>query len=62
MLSIDESCTVEVSSTAEEECRVRESTEMSTVDNIINQSNSTGIVVGVVVLLVVVITTVVLVN
>ena len=62
MLSIDESCTVEVSSTAEEECRARESTEMSTVDNTTNQSNSTGIVVGVVVLLVVVITTVVLVN
>ena len=48
ILSIDESCTVEVSSTAEEECRARESTVISMVDNTLtNQSNSTVIVVGV---------------
>ena len=46
---------MEVSSTAEEECRARESTVISTVDNTLtNQFNSTVIVVGVVVLLVVV--------
>ena len=67
ILSIDESCTVEVSSTSEEECRARESTTgptvttgsmgstvMTTVDDTLtNQSNSTVIVVCVVVLLVV---------
>ena len=54
ILSIDKSCTVEVSSTTEEECRARESTVISTVDNTLtNQFNSTVIVVGVVVLLVV---------
>ena len=65
ILSIDKSCTVEVSSSAEEECRARESTTgltlttgsegstvMFTVDT--NQFNITVTVVGVVVLLVVI--------
>ena len=62
ILSIDESCTVEVSSIAEEECRATTgltvttgsegSTVMPTVDD--TWFNSTVIVVGVVVLLVVI--------
>ena len=67
ILSIDESCTVEVSSTAEEECRATTttltvttgsmgSTVMSTLNDTL--TNQFVIVVGVVVLLVVVIITI----
>ena len=62
ILSIDESCTVEITSIAEEECRVRESTT-GPIETTSSQSSSTimTVVVCVVVLLIVVIITIVVV-